>query len=838
MKHNDGEKTGMTPVHQVDKRRNLAAVGLIVLLVLTLLWPVTFGGKLLLPADMLMVMQPWRAHASEVGFRRVHTPFLDSIQQHYAWRKFAAEQMRQGITPLWNPYMFCGAPFVANNQSACFYPETWLFMLMPPEKAFGWAAFLSLSMGGTFMFFFLRLLGLRRSAAVVGTIPFVFCGFLVGWMLLPTVRAVPMWLPLMLLAFEKALRASGQGARLCNDDTQGSAKRLANTRQRSALFWAAVCALAVGMQFLAGHLHVSLFVLMIFGAYVVFRLLQEWRSGEHRAAWLGLVAATAALLTGTMLAALQLLPVLELAGMTSRKGGIAFSGATGAAMQPFNLLTALIPDLFGNPVDGNFWGLILSPTNREYIETVWYIGMAPWLLVVAAFAWRKRRNAQTWFWGGVWLGGAGMAWGTVVYWIMFQLIPPLRQLPGVSRAVFICCFAGAVLAGMGFETICRKLEEQSHGQVRRVIDRAGIVLALIAFVAGVGTWLYSGRVENDLPGIGVYTLEQLLRCLVMTAAAAAALAVMTWTVKPSGKGEAYVSRRRMQWGTGLLIAVLAVDLLYFAGHFLPAVPDKYLHVRTRALEIMQDDRSLYRMTSLIGNGGGIDRMPPNLTMAFGFQDVEGSDSLVFEGSSNLLNAIRRDEKGNPDANSPLLDLLNCKYLLTSLDLRNVPGWVPITDYETYVYENKQVFPRAFVAGAVEQIRPEQALEKMRGEFDPTKVTYLSGLASTLPAMAPQPIEVSVPTYQSNLVTVNAKLPASRLLVLGDTWYPGWRAYADGHETPVLRVNYALRGVVPPENAKQVTFVYYPASFAVGAFVSCVAVMLLCCGLVMGRRRTA
>ncbi|MCE5237764.1 family 20 glycosylhydrolase, partial [bacterium] len=121
------------------------------------------------------------------------------------------EQLRQNTIPLWNPYTNCGMPFVANNQSACFYPETWLFMLMPPEHAFGWAALLSLQMGGWFMFLFLRALHLRRTAALVGVMPFLLCGFMVGWMLLPTVRAVPMWLPLMLLCVERIVgrRANG-----------------------------------------------------------------------------------------------------------------------------------------------------------------------------------------------------------------------------------------------------------------------------------------------------------------------------------------------------------------------------------------------------------------------------------------------------------------------------------------------------------------------------------------------------------------------------------------------------------------------------------------------------
>ncbi|MEN6547383.1 MAG: hypothetical protein ABFE07_15205, partial [Armatimonadia bacterium] len=470
------------------RRRDVAALGLIAAAVLILMWPVTFGGKLLLPADMLMVMQPWQAHAKEMGFDRVQTPFLDAIQQHYPWRKFAAEQLRMGNIPLWNPYMFCGTPFVANNQSAVFYPETWLFMLMAPERAFGWSALLSLIMGGTFMFFFLRVLGLRRLASVIGTLPFLFCGFLVGWMLLPTVRAVPMWLPLMLLAFEHTIRSlssSAGGSPASAGPSTINARPPAVAQPSTPLLWPALCAFAIGMQFLAGHLHVSLFVLMIFGAYLLFRLIQEWARGERRAASRALGYTAAAVLVGTALAALQLLPVLELVGMNPRQAApVTFADVKGNAMVPAYLLTALIPDLFGNPADYNYWGSSLSPSAREYIEVVWYFGLPTIMLIVAALAWRTRRRAQTTFWALLWLFGAGLAWGTPFYWLLFQLIPPLRQLPGISRAVFICCFSAAVLAGMGFDALSRKLDDCETTPVRRLFDRTALILGGLVIVIG------------------------------------------------------------------------------------------------------------------------------------------------------------------------------------------------------------------------------------------------------------------------------------------------------------------------------------------------------------------
>jgi hypothetical protein len=815
-----------------ERRKDFVALGLIALVLLVLLWPVTFGGKLLLPADMLMVMQPWKAHAQGLGFDRVHTPFLDPIQQHYPWRKFAADQMRRDIIPLWNPYMNCGTPFVANNQSACFYPETWLFALMPPEHAFGWAALLSLLMGGTFMFYFLRALGLRRTAALAGVLPFLLSGFMVGWMLLPTIRAVPMWLPLMLLAIERIIARTANGVLTPTPLPRSAALR---SGEGNGMWWAAVLALATGMQFLAGHLHASVFVLLIAAAYAIFRVVQSGRREGTRKGLGTLGLCAAAVAVGTGLAMLQLLPVLELVRMTPRAAGMSFVAIRQASMVPLYFLTSLMPNLFGNPVDYNFWGYTLSPSAREWVETAWYVGLPTLLLMIGAVIWRRARPAQTWFWLGTWLGGIGLAWGTGLYYILYVIFPPLRQLPGVSRAVYVCCFAGSVLAALGFEALSRRLEADEHGPVRGLVDRAALIIGLLALIAGVGVWLYTGALEDAIPNLGAYTLMQVGWCLGLLALAVGAVAVLTWTVGDR------VPPGRIVWGKMLLLAVLALDLGLFAHHFLPAVSPKYLHVQNVALDAMRRDPSVYRMTSLIGDEHGIDRMPPNLPMAFGFQDVQGSDSLVFRGYTDLWGIVPKDTKGNPMADSPILDLLNCKYILTSVDLSKVPGWRKVSDAEVGVWENTEVWPRAWVPEAFETVPLDEQLMKMSKGFDPKKVAYMDaawwrdgrGKATRVPP--PRVLEthgflaLRVEQQGPNVVSVSG-FRANEPFVLSDMWYPGWHA-SGGYE---VRVNSVLRGSVINRLA-QVRFVYYPASFAVGVFVTCLCVMLLACGFVVGRR---
>lgn len=204
---------------------------------------------------------------------------------------------------------------------------------------------------------------------------------------------------------------------------------------------------------------------------------------------------------------------------------------------------------------------------------------------MAALCYRKLRAGQTWFWAGLWLGGAGLAWGTVVYRIAFLLLPPLRQLPGVSRAVVICHVAGAVLTGFGFEALSRAVEARGQDALRRLLDRTALLVGLLTLAAGTGVWLYSGRLETALPGIGTYTLVQMLRCLGLLLASVAAVALLTWTPTPRGEtatreavparagkgrrggtspaagpGEAALVRPgRLMWGRALLFLVVAAD---------------------------------------------------------------------------------------------------------------------------------------------------------------------------------------------------------------------------------------------------------------------------------------
>jgi uncharacterized membrane protein YfhO len=64
------------------------------------------------------------------------------------------------------------------------------------------------------------------------------------------------------------------------------------------------------------------------------------------------------------------------------------------------------------------------------------------------------------------------------------------------------------------------------------------------------------------------------------------------------------------------------------------------------------------------------------------------------------------------------------------------------------------------------------------------------------------------------------------LVLGDNYYPGWKAFVDGREVPIERVDYLFRGVRIGPGASTVEFRYEPLSWRIGWIVSLIALIAL------------
>ncbi|CAN5633090.1 YfhO family protein [soil metagenome] len=101
--------------------------------------------------------------------------------------------------------------------------------------------------------------------------------------------------------------------------------------------------------------------------------------------------------------------------------------------------------------------------------------------------------------------------------------------------------------------------------------------------------------------------------------------------------------------------------------------------------------------------------------------------------------------------------------------------------------------------------------------------------------------IKLTVYDNDIIeyAVNASTP--QFAVLSEIYYSrGWKAYADGKEVPILKTDYALRGVPVPANTKKLVLKFEPASYKAGRMVTNIAsiamLIMLGIGLFMEYRK--
>jgi len=167
-----------------------------------------------------------------------------------------------------------------------------------------------------------------------------------------------------------------------------------------------------------------------------------------------------------------------------------------------------------------------------------------------------------------------------------------------------------------------------------------------------------------------------------------------------------------------------------------------------------------------------------------------------------------------------------------------------------VYKVVHALPRAFLVPRVVATPDEHSALSMLANpnFDARKAAILIGEDTAAKTNLTQGDssfdegEATAVIVRDRLNNVEVEVDTHRpaMLVLNDSWDSGWKADVDGVQQPVLRVNYAFRGVVMPEGKHHVTFSYRPTALLIGLAISSGTLALLmvwftCIGLRVLRR---
>jgi hypothetical protein len=458
----------------------------------------------------------------------------DDLTQNFPLRVLAGHEIRGGHLPLYDPYIWSGAPLLAGWNAGAAYPFTFLFAVAPPVAAWTLNMILTWAVAGTGMFAFLRGCRLGRVPGLLGALSFAFAGAMSAQVAHFGLVAGVSWVPVQLLC---VLRLTGP---------RTMASRLA---------WTAALAGTFGLTILAGEpraIDDAGLVIAIYAVWQIARLGRRWGPAA--------LSVAGGLALGACLGAIQWLPGLAVVA-TSQRGASSVALFNSGSLPHRWLLLMLVPDLLGG--SGSF-GQPAFFANYNLAEVTGYVGILPLVAALALLGRvRLRPRPPEWLvWHVLALAGIVLALGgNTPVGDLLAHVPLFGGQRLQSRNILIADLALAVLLAYWAS---HPLSEGSR-RFLRIRGRRGpdleTVLALLpplavvavaalglCWGAGLLHWLRAGPAADSLAGL----LKPWLVPYALLGAGAIALVIGGRRLRPGP---------RSRWLAGFVLADLIVFTL-------------------------------------------------------------------------------------------------------------------------------------------------------------------------------------------------------------------------------------------------------------------------------------
>ena len=723
----------------------------------------------------------------------------DLVAQFVHWRGFGFGEIARGNLPLWNPHIYCGAPFLAGFQSALLYPLNAVYLILPLAKAINWGIALHAFLGGLFTWLWMYRRGLHPLACFLAGAEFILCAphFLhiyAGH--LPNLCTM-IWAPLLFLAID-------------------------GTLEKPAAGWCLLGSLAIAMQILAGHVQYAYYTGIAASIYLVLSLPRASRRPQSIACVFLFYAG------GAVLAAAQILPGLEAGMDTLRSLGVPYEFAAMFSLPPENLLTLVAPFFFGDMVRFPYWG-------RWYLwEMSLFVSVTGFLLALYAVVFRKGGERV------IAAVAAGilllLAMGSYMPWFPFlqSWLPGFSLFRGVSKFVFQASLFVILLSAMGLDSLVREGLQKR----RYVLSILGIAAAL-ALATGLailqsagapsGTWAEVMRAMQAAGGVYLPPDFYGNSLAIAKAGEFAAMNLIVLAVVCAVLSAVLFLRLTNIQKTSLLVC-LAVFELVFSGF---AVRDTFKLA----------DAWPAGMVTLLRQRAGENRLlnpyNPNLAMTTGWRDIWGYDPLIPRRYGEFTAWVQQADMMQVVSNGvrfryhPLLKMLGCRYMIGPSG-----NGIVLTDL------GDDIMPRATLVGqwVVEPERDRTFAILGKPGYDPRSLVVLE----RDPKLTAGPDSTSLGTVRltdasTDHLTFEADVRTAAILVVTDNYANGWRIFSaegsasDAYE--IIPANYTLRGVPLTAGYHSFRMVYRPVSFVVGCWLSLAGIIVwLAVAVALLRRR--
>jgi len=783
------------------------------LLAIVMFWQFFFRGLIPFPGDYMRAWyEPWHTENAKNGALLVsHKPVADdAFRLLYPMKLLSIQEIAQGTLPLWNPYNGAGQPLMAMMHPGFLTPVNILFLLFQPTIAWSLLVALQIPVLGITTYLFCRKINLSIFASYFASFALIFAGFTVVRLLYIEFIFVLASLPFLLFLFESLME-------------NASSKYLF------------LVPLSVAFLFVSGQPQMILYVLLFLVAYVIFRYFSYKKTKD---VFKKILLFSLFLLLGIFLAAIQLVPTAELFTMASINPQSSKFIFHSFLLSPQHLLTIVIPNYFGNQATYNFWGI------ADYTETAAYVGLIPCFFAVLSIVWKTRKKIID---IRVFLFGvAFITMLSTLNWfgshLFFSLPIPILATGVPSRIFAITSFAICILSGYGIDAWLQQKFQKNNLFILLcfiMLDASIFLITLFLFLKHAScpvhqiTYCRSVALRNTL--------------LESTFFAGSLLFFVAFYLT-------HIKKRSL-----FFLCVLTLFLIsgyYNFNKFMPFTKKQnFMPVNTLLQRLQATGYQRYfgfEGANIKGDFASYyhlydpDYFDPLYIKRYGeliaYADKGFLPSQLLRSDVEITNDILIDDAATV-RRQRLFALLGINYFV----FRNQDLVLHKTSVNNIVWENnlwsitrssQRVARATLVTNViVKKTNPDILHTLFSQSFDPTKDVILEENPPKLDVFLPNQADiVSIQNIRENAVRLVTASRKNTLLVLSDTYYPGWKAYIDGKETKIYRANYTFRAIYVPLGNHNVIFSYQPTSAIIGVIITLSTGLLLLISFYCVRRK--
>lgn len=702
----------------------------------------------------------------------------------YPLAYYHSQSFRHGEMPLWNPLSDFGLPHLAQWNTLTCYPLSLVYLLLPLPWSLGIFCLGHLFLAGLGMYFLAHALtGSRAGAAVAGT-AFAFGGLGMHCLIWPNNMAALGWMPWVIHTARQALLRGGRAT--------------------------ASAAVVGAMQMLAGAPEIILFTWAT--GLVLFA--NDWL--EHpgrRAAMVRRLAGLAVWVT--MLAAIQLLPFLDLLGHSHRQ---AAQGRADSSMPATGWANFLVPlfHCYKSPP-----GLFFQP--GQWWTDTYYISLGPLALALVSILRGGERCARLLaVLSGLCLVLALGDQAHLYAWLR-RLFPPINLVNFPVKFVVPVTFGVPLLGAFGIARATGGAAGSWAGRFRPVLGAGVLLIGAMAVILGYAC--LHPKPYEEWPSLWKNALARAL-FLVLTLATLAASC------------RAAARRARVLWML-CVPGLIWADGLTHLPHQNPTAPPDILRPRMPVLQrldplprpggsrVMLSAAAVKEFQRALLPDLGNTYLGHRLGLYFNCNLLEdipkagGFYSLYLPGQVDILFALYATTNGLAAALADFTGVSHISSAANPLEWTARSGWLPLA---TAGQEPVFADPTNTLTSMIEP------------GFLPRERVYLPLEARALLGTAGRGrTAVEVTRFQAHRIELNVQGERAALVVLSQSFYHCWRASVDGRPARLWLANGAFQALEVGPGTHRVVLAYEDPMFRAGAGLSVLAAAL---AIAQRRRRPA